>query len=115
MIGFAIARFNHLLCLSADAAHRRQKMEESSTPAGRGSVRTDGDGALGNHGAVGLVDDAIDLLEVIRVRDDLVVGDEVLFKNLRGQFWLFFSSSPNGEAKARDGQQNAGQRDQPCR
>lgn len=39
---------------------------------------TDFDGALSDHGAVGLVDDAIDLLEVVRVRDDLVVGDNVL-------------------------------------
>lgn len=73
--------------------HTRDKRRKKAEPqAGRGSdsVRTDVDGALGNHGAVGLVDDAIDLLEVIRVRDDLVVGDEVLFKNLRGQFWLFF-------------------------
>ena len=46
---------------------------------GQGSgVRTDVDGALGNHGTVGLIDDAVDLLEVVRVRDDLVVGDDVL-------------------------------------
>jgi hypothetical protein len=38
-------------------------------------------GALGDHGAVGLVDDAIDLLEVVRVRDDLVIGDNVLVNN----------------------------------
>ncbi len=36
------------------------------------------DGALSDHGTVGLVDDAIDLLQVIRVRDDLVVSDDVL-------------------------------------
>ena len=29
-------------------------------------------------GAVGLVDNAVDLLEVVRVRDELVVGDDVL-------------------------------------
>lgn len=46
----------------------------------RDSVRTDGDGALSDHGAVGLVDDVINLLEIVRVGDDLVVGDEVLFK-----------------------------------
>lgn len=46
----------------------------------RDSVRTDVDGALSDHGAVGLVDDAINLLEIVRVGDDLVVGDEVLFK-----------------------------------
>jgi hypothetical protein len=82
-----------------------KRWKKAELQARRGSVRTDGDGTLGNHGAVGLVDDAIDLLEVIRVRDDLVVGDEVLYKNLRGQFWLFFSSSPNGETKAGDEQQ----------
>lgn len=37
------------------------------------------DGALGDHGAVGLEDDAIDLLQVVRVRDDLVVGEDVLW------------------------------------
>ena len=50
------------------------------------------DGALGDHGAVGLVDDAVDLLEVIRVRDDLVVGDDVLstFAGLDMALFFFF-------------------------
>lgn len=52
---------------------------EASQKLERDSVRTDGDGALSDHSAVGLVDDAIDLLEIVRVGDDLVVGDEVLF------------------------------------
>ncbi len=42
-------------------------------------VRTDVDGLLRDHGAVGLVDDAIDLLEVVRVGDDLVTGENILF------------------------------------
>jgi len=42
-------------------------------------VRTDVDGLLRDHGAVGLVDDAIDLLEVVRVGDDLVTGEDILF------------------------------------
>ena len=41
---------------------------------------TDLDGALDNHGAVGLINDAIDLLKVVRVREDLVVRDNVLFR-----------------------------------
>jgi hypothetical protein len=52
-------------------------------PRGReqGAARTDRDGALDDHGAIGLVDDAIDLLQVVRVPDDLVSGDDVLFEN----------------------------------
>ena len=41
-------------------------------------TNVDLDGALLNHGAVGLIGDAIDLLEVIGVRDDLVTGDDIL-------------------------------------
>lgn len=54
--------------------------ERTNKKLERVSLRTDSDGALSDHGAVGLVDDAADLLEVVRVGDDLVVGDEVLFK-----------------------------------
>ncbi len=43
-----------------------------------GLVRTDLDAALGDHGAVGLVDDTVDLGEVVRVRDDLIAADNVL-------------------------------------
>jgi hypothetical protein len=39
---------------------------------------TDLDATLGDHGAVGLVNDTIDLLQVVRVRDDLVVGENIL-------------------------------------
>ena len=46
--------------------------------SGVGGVRTDADGAEGDHGAVDLIGDAVDLLDVIRVRDDLVIGDDVL-------------------------------------
>jgi hypothetical protein len=42
------------------------------------AVRTDLDGALGDHGAVNLVDDTVDLGHVVRVRDDLVIADDVL-------------------------------------
>ncbi len=46
---------------------------------GKGAgVRTDVDGAEGDHGAVDLIDDAVDLLKVVRVRDDLVIGEDVL-------------------------------------
>jgi hypothetical protein len=41
-------------------------------------VHTDFDGRLGNHGAVGLENDAANILEVVRVRDDLVAGEDVL-------------------------------------
>jgi len=41
--------------------------------------------ANGDLGAVGLVDDAVDFLEVVRVRDQLVVGDDVL-RCIRGQY-----------------------------
>jgi hypothetical protein len=36
------------------------------------------DGALGDHSAVNLIDDAINLLRVERVRDDLVAGNDIL-------------------------------------
>lgn len=39
---------------------------------------TNGDTALLDHGTVSLVDDPVDLLEVVRVRDHLVVGDDIL-------------------------------------
>ena len=41
-------------------------------------IRTDFNSALSDHGAVGLIDDAVNLLEVVRIRDDLVAGDDVL-------------------------------------
>lgn len=40
---------------------------------------TDTDSLLSDHGAVGLVDDAIDQLKVVRIGDNLVIGDEILF------------------------------------
>lgn len=40
--------------------------------------RTDNNGALGDHGAVSLVDDVVDGLEVVRIRDDLVIGEDIL-------------------------------------
>lgn len=40
--------------------------------------RTDLDGTLDNHGAIHLVGDAVDLLHVEGVRDDLIVGEGVL-------------------------------------
>ena len=43
-----------------------------------GLARTDLDAALGDHGAVDLVDDTVDLGEVVRVRDDLIAADNVL-------------------------------------
>ena len=44
-------------------------------------TNVDLDGALLNHGAVGLIGDAIaDLSEVVRVRDDLVAGDDILLR-----------------------------------
>jgi len=47
--------------------------------AGAGSgARTDVDGALDDHSAIDLVDDAINLLQIVRVRDDLVSGEGIL-------------------------------------
>ena len=45
----------------------------------RGGARTDFDGTESDHGTVDFVDDAIDLLKVVGVGDDLVAGDNVLF------------------------------------
>lgn len=73
-VGAAATSIDSPLC-----AVQRQHGEASKKPDGD-SVRTDLDGALSDHGAVGLVDDAIDLLEIVRVGDDLVAGDEVLFE-----------------------------------
>jgi hypothetical protein len=44
------------------------------------AIRTDFNGTKGDHGAVDFVDGTIDLLHIIRVRDDLVIGDNVLMK-----------------------------------
>jgi hypothetical protein len=41
-------------------------------------VHTDFDGAEGDHGTVDLVDNAIDLLQIVGVGDDLVAGKDVL-------------------------------------
>ena len=42
------------------------------------NVRTDIDGLLGDHGTVCFVDDAVDLLQVVGVGDDLVIGEDIL-------------------------------------
>ena len=41
-------------------------------------IRTDFDGAEGDHGTVNLVDNTIDFLEIIGVGDDLIIGENVL-------------------------------------
>lgn len=41
--------------------------------------RTDVDSANGDHGAVGLVEEAIGFLQVVRIREDLVADEDVLF------------------------------------
>jgi hypothetical protein len=41
-------------------------------------ARTDGDTSLGDHGAVGLEDNAVDILEVVGVGDELVTGENIL-------------------------------------
>lgn len=43
------------------------------------------DSALGDHGTVGLVDNVVNQLEVERIGDDLVIGDDVLLR-LRRQY-----------------------------
>jgi hypothetical protein len=43
-----------------------------------GAEHTEGLTTDGDLLAVGLVDDTVDLLEVVGVRDDLVVGEDVL-------------------------------------
>lgn len=45
----------------------------------RNQKHTDFDATLGDHGTVGLVNDVVDKLEVIRVRDNLVSGEDILF------------------------------------
>ncbi len=63
------------------------------------------DSTLHDHGAVSLVDDVVDELEVVRVGDDLVIGEYVLIRerqtlaNLR--FRLFFLV--HAEAALREG------------
>lgn len=41
-------------------------------------VLTDIDGALSDHSTISLIDNAIDFLQIVRVRDDLVVSEKVL-------------------------------------
>lgn len=43
-------------------------------------VRTDFDGAEGDHGTVNLVDGAIDLFQIVGVGDDLVTGEDILYE-----------------------------------
>ena len=43
-------------------------------------VHTDFDGTEGNHGTVDFVDGTIDLLQIVRVGDDLVTGDNILYR-----------------------------------
>lgn len=45
---------------------------------------TDLDTLDGDHGTVGLVEDIINLLQVVRVRDELVAGDDILFPREEG-------------------------------
>jgi hypothetical protein len=40
--------------------------------------RTNVDTALLDHGTIGLVDDAIDLLEIVGVGDELIVSEDIL-------------------------------------
>lgn len=40
--------------------------------------RTNADSTLLDHGTVGLVDDAIDLLEIVGVGEELVTGEDIL-------------------------------------
>lgn len=41
-------------------------------------IRTDFDRTEGNHGAIDFVYDTVDLLDIVRVRHDLITGDDVL-------------------------------------
>ena len=43
-------------------------------------VHTDFDGTEGDHGTVDFVDGTIDLLQIVRVGDDLVTGDNILYR-----------------------------------
>jgi hypothetical protein len=44
-----------------------------------GGIRTDFDGAQGNHGTVDLVNGAIDLLQIVGVRDNLITSEDILY------------------------------------
>lgn len=79
---------------SAFCVYVLMRHTEGQERAGRDSVRTDVDGALSDHGAVGLVDDVVDQLEVKRVRDDLVVGKKVLLKFAGSELASCFFFSP---------------------
>ena len=65
---------------------------------------TDLNVALGDHGAVGLVDDPVDLLQVVRVRDHLVVGDNVLW----GTKWVSDRGTAGGMRRGREGGRREG-------
>jgi hypothetical protein len=51
-------------------------------------VHTDLDGTERNHGTIDFVDDAIDFLKIVGVRDNLVTGDDILYQksNVNVQF-----------------------------
>jgi hypothetical protein len=50
-----------------------------STISRDGGIRTDFDGAQGNHGTVDLVNGAIDLLQIVGVRDNLITSEDILY------------------------------------
>ena len=68
-----------------------------------GSVGTGVEGLTtnGDLGAVGLVDDTVNLLEVVRVGDELVTGDDVLYKSDQPDVRAQTQSAPPSVAQSR--------------
>ena len=62
------------------------------------SLTTDGD-----LGAVGLVGNTVDLLEVVRVGDELVAGDDVLLQNDQPNVRAQTQNAPPSVARSREG------------
>jgi hypothetical protein len=44
-------------------------------------VLTDFDGTKRDHGTIDFIDDIIDFLQIVRVRDDLITGENILHRS----------------------------------
>ena len=45
-----------------------------------GRIRTDFDGAEGDHGTIDFINGAVNLLQIVRVRDNLITSDNILYR-----------------------------------
>lgn len=78
LLGLVVGTLISLLGGGVGADICRHPSTSAATKRGRGGEGTDVLSADGDLLAVGLICDAIDLLEIVRVGDDLITGDQIL-------------------------------------